>query len=294
MRRPITHFLAAAVACCTFTACTRANELAIGKAAKIKGPIQIPIAPPADFNFKPVAQIMAMRKAEVNKYAALLKSDYKPNSEVFGQVEDRKPWWGTIGMAFYGRGSKSIIGPAEESRFVLNPFLLAGNMEIIGLDRRRIREADLLQMSYPTFYQPAGLRWWPDQGKAEVTYHVSSLESQLASMLGYSRYDTRSAGMGLELINARDLGLNYVYIPPAWAYNIEIGSPMRGIISIPQFIHCGGSCGYPGGCNNMSPARAELDRFKITKLPARLVLMFWANAPAKGEPPDMTYTINYQ
>lgn len=271
-----------------------ANELLLGKAAKVSGAVDIPIAAPTDFNFKPKSQILGMRKAEVLKHANLLKGAYAPSDAVFGQVEDRKPWWGLLGQAYYGSGQNSIKGLSEESRFVLNPFLLAGMAEMFTLKPDKIPESKVASYTYATYREPTGLRWWPRDGKAEVTYLCSAAQSRLAQAHGYAPSNfTISGHFSLEAINARDLGLAYCYIPPAWAYNVKVGSPMQGTMPIPQYIHCGGSCGYPGGCNNMSPSTGWLDNFEITKLPARLVIMFWKNAPVTGrETADLTYTLN--
>jgi len=270
-----------------------ANELAIGKSAKSDASVSISIVPPANFNFKSRAEILAMRRREVMKHSELLKGPYYPDDDVFGELASGRPWWGDLGEAYYGPGPKSILGMSEESRFILNPYLLAAEEIIVGLVKERVTEDDLAHKSFPTFVQPSGLRWWPRQGKAEVTYDVSAFQSQMRSTYGADINFVNESS--LEIINARDLGLQYVYIPPTWTYNIEITNPMRGPIANPQFIHCGGSCGYPGGCNNMSPTCPQLERFKIKKFPARLILMMWKNAPTTGrEPPDMVYTINYR
>ncbi len=274
----------------------RANELLLGKTAKVTGAVDIPIVLPVEFNFKPRAEILGMRKREVLKHAQLLKGAWAPSEAVFGQVEDRKPWWGLLGQAYYGAGKDSITGPSEEARFILNPFLLVGLTEMFHLDHEKIQERNLASYVHATYREPTGLRWWPKNGKAEVTYLCSALHSRLAQAHGYSSsHFTESQTFALEAINARDLGLNYVYIPPAWAYNVKVGSPMTGTLPIPQYIHCGGSCGYPGGCNNMSPSTGWLDSFEITKLPARLSIMFWKKAPVTGrEPADMLYTMNFR
>lgn len=271
------------------------NELSTGKTAKTAGCVDIAIVPPADFNFKPRAHIFAMRKREVMKHPELLKGKYVPDEDVFGQMEDNRPWWGTVGQSYYGAGPKSIVGPALVSCAILNPYLLVELDMTPTLPKDKVSEADLARKSYPMLYQPTGLRWWPKEAKGEVTFPISACDSQLNHMLGYSGGTTNHMPAGLSLLNARDLGLNYVYIPPSWCYNMRIGSPMSGTMAIPYFIHCGGSCGYPGGCNNISPRMAEVENMEIIKLPARVILMFWKNAPTTGrEPADMTFTVNFR
>src|SRR5262245_38157044 len=78
-----------------------ANDLALGKTARVAGPVDIPIVQPADLNFKSRAQIFQMRQAEVVKHAELLRGKYAWSDAVFGQVVDGKPWWGLIGQSYY-------------------------------------------------------------------------------------------------------------------------------------------------------------------------------------------------
>src|SRR5271154_681384 len=163
-------FILAVIGICFLPQLASANELALGQSSKITGPIDIPIVPPADFNFKTKAEILQIRKREVLKHPELLKGTYIPDEQVFGRIEDKKPWWGIFGQAYYGAGQNSIRGPAEESRFILNPFLLAGEPATEGMDKSRVSASDLETHNYPTFYQPTGLRWWPKESKAEVTY----------------------------------------------------------------------------------------------------------------------------
>jgi len=268
------------------------NDLAIGKSAKTAGVVNISISPQADFNFKPSAEIFARRNQEVMKHPDLITGKYTINRDVFGQIVDGRPWWGTLGEGYYGAGQNSIRGLAVQSIFILNPFLLAAIRATPGLPRT-LTESDLENKIYPNCFPATNLRWWPKEGKAEVTYQISALKNQFCSLFNTTSWEFNGE-LGLELINARDLGLEYVYIPPTWAYNMKLGSPMRGPIKIPQYVHCGGSCGFPGGCNNMSPHTPSLDYVTYAKLPARVVLMMWKNAPVTGhEPPDMIFTINY-
>jgi hypothetical protein len=271
-----------------------ANELLLGKAAKVSGPVDIAIIPPADFNFKSKAEILQMRKREVLKHPELLNGPYVPGRGVFGQMEDRKPWWGILGEAFYGRGQNSIKGEARESRFILNPFLLAGERSVVSIDQSLVNETTLATHRFPMYYQPSGLRWWPKEGKAEVTYQITAFRNEMSARLHQSQ-SIPNPNLQLEILNARDFGLAYFYIPPSWAFNIGMSKPMSGPMLIPQYINSDGSCGYPGGCNNMSPNFAELDNFSLTSLPARLSLMFWKHPPLTGqEKADMIYTINYR
>lgn len=271
-----------------------ANELSLGRSARSAGPVDIQIMPPADFNFRTRADIFDMRRREVLKHYDLLKGNYAPDDSVFGRMEDRRPWWGTVGQGYYGKGERSIVGPSIVSYSILNPFVLACLHVTPGLPRSA-GEAALARSGYLALFQATGLRWWPREGKGEVTFLVSNCENQLSSAFGTRTNVVSHLRAALDLINARDLGLNYFYIPPAGAYNMQVGIPMREAMTIPQFVHCGGSCGYPGGCNNVSPRMAQLDDLEIVQLPARVMFMFWKNAPCIGhEAADMIFTVNFQ
>ena len=68
-------------------------------------------------------EILELREKYVSEYPELLNAAYKPSEDVFGQVEDGKPWWGILGISYYGSGQKSIEGPSKDSRYIINPFL---------------------------------------------------------------------------------------------------------------------------------------------------------------------------
>ncbi|MBX9671770.1 MAG: hypothetical protein K2X93_29545 [Candidatus Obscuribacterales bacterium] len=270
-----------------------ANDLAVGRSAKAEY-VDVAITSARDFNFKTRAELFALRIGSIQQHPELLNHAYRPDQATFGLIVDKRPWWGDIGQAYYGPGQNSIKGKSLESRFFLNPYLLVGDRMSHGLPTEKITEVDLARRSYETYLQPSNLRWWPKSGKAEVTYDLSGFKSRYCSMFDYSNLVLKGT-RGLSLVNARDLGLKYVFIPPSWAYNCSVGVPMTAPMPIPHYIHCGNSCGYPGGCNNQSPATPWLDSFSIEKVPARISLMFWKNPPKTGrEPPDMTYTLNYR
>jgi hypothetical protein len=93
--------------------------------------------------------------------------------EVFGGIGDGKSWIGIVGYSYYGQGEKIIEGPAEESRFIANPFLL------IGVDDPRcapvaqypeLRESLPPKAIYPA---PKRLRWSSDGTSGTVTYGLA-------------------------------------------------------------------------------------------------------------------------
>jgi hypothetical protein len=72
-------------------------------------------------------------------------------------------------------------------------------------------------------------------------------------------------------------------------------NPTSEAVFIKQMLHCGGTCGCRTTCcNNMSPFMEEIDRLRITKIPARAVVYLWKEEPQDIQrPPDMTYLIEF-
>jgi hypothetical protein len=278
------------------------NNLAVGKNAS-QPTLWIKLQPPVELNYKSKAEVLALRTKAVSRYPGLLAGEYLPADSVFGQIENGLPWWGMQGQFYFGSGSRSIEGPAEETRFLLNPYLLVG-ADFYGLsysgdpkltwDTKRITEAQLNSPDFPLDCPAALLQWFPREARAEATYNVGDCIQRMSQ---WATRPVTATDMYFDLIayNARDMNLNYVYLSPANSLNLAPYVTMSSPFAISHFLHRGGSCGYPGGCNNMSPPTPELDSIRITALPARAYMRLWANAPRSVEqPPDMTFIITFR
>ena len=272
------------------------NALAIGKSARAAD-LDIAIQPPAELDFKSKAEVLESRKAAVLRYPHLISGDYEPSDAVFGQIEDGRPWWGITGHFYLGPGERSIEGPAEEARFLLNPYLLVA-VEFDGLfyswDTRRIAEGDLRRPDFPFYCEASQLRWSPREARAEVTYDVSQCLART------NRWTTQPLGLAnaffsLIAYNARDMNLNYIYVSYPDSRNVSKPDAPTSPYANPQYLHRGGSCGYPGGCNNMSPDTPEISWINITELPAQAVVWLWRQRPWFGtQSPDMVFVIHFK
>jgi len=242
--------------------------------------IAIPIHEMMEFNFKTKQEMYELRKAFVASQKQFIGDNYKPSDDIFGQIQDGKPWWGILGKSYYGPGEKSISGPAEESRYLTNPLLL------VGLDNGKafiVRHKNIEPL--PIYPIPLSLYWGDGVKEAVVKYDVSTYWSGAARV--HMNPEDRP-NFTLVSYNARDLGYNYLYISPEESQNIvSPPSPAK----IKQFIHVGQSCGYPGGCNNISPRQDELI-IKVNQLPAIAHIKLWKNMPTDiYAPADMVFII---
>ncbi len=278
------------------------NTLAINQFAIIDS-LTIPITPPGELNGKTRNEIYELRQNAVMEYSWLIYTKYKPSHAVFSQIEDKNPWWGIAGQYYYGSGDQSILGPAEESRFILNPYLLVA-ADFSGLsiwnertgstfwNRAIITPAALETGRFPFYVSAENLRWWPGRGRVEVTYDLSEYLTRLNHWTA-QKYTYQAAAFNLIAYNARDFNLNYLWIDTTQSINIIADTTTQEAIAIPQYLHNGDSCGYPGGCNNMSPATPEIQGIELENLPAKLILYLWRDRPVVNETtPDITYVIN--
>lgn len=276
---------------------TKASELSIGPTAKIKSRFSVPLNLPTQFNYKTRADILSMRKKEVDKFPGLLKSAYEPYNPIWGAIEDGKPWWGTAGACIFDSGKKSMIGPSEESRFVMNPYLLvAANPGVTGIwNPGAFSSKEMNDPSFPFFWQPEGLEIDPSRPIGVVKYNITKWHNdciatnKLKGRVSIKRFS-------LVAYNARDFGFNYIYFNPEKSINVSNDIPTHDAAYIKQFIHCGGTCGCPTSCcNNMSPFMDEIDRLRITRLPARAVVYLWKEEPGDVQKaPDLVFLLEFR
>jgi len=257
--------------------------LLTGQDAKILGIYQIPVNGMEELNFKTKQEIYALRKQQIFEHKDLVDS-YEPMEAVFGQIADGKPWWGIYGIYGSGPGEKSIEGPSEESRFLLNPYLLVGLSEtgaFISTD-----PSDRKTMCYP---EPTSIKWQADECLETIEYDVERYFVYLTKIRVPAAYQRK---LSFVTFNARDLGFNYLQFDREKSNGIAWADTTGNVLPIIQFIHCGGSCGYPGGCNNMSPHQKEMT-IEVARTPARACLKLWRTHPRDtGGRPDMTVIID--
>lgn len=257
------------------------NALAIKNPAAMEV-LEIQLQPLTDLNFKTKSEVLRMRSEAVARHSQLMAGNYQPSDAVFGQIVDGLPWWGILGAYTYGKGDRSIAGPALHSESILNPYLLVVPDFNIRLHPQAVEGMDE-QTGYTQFYcAPRHLRWQPRLGRAEVTYDAECLRRNRAHSFSLAAY------------NARDLNLKYIYVSYRDSRNIVKQDEPTGAYENPQYIHQGPSCGFPGGCNNMSPQTPPIDDIRIVGWPVEVVIRLWENNPGTIEKhPDMEYIMHF-
>lgn len=274
----------------------RANELALGRSAKKTDLLMIPNVGLAKFNGISNEQLYKARSDAVYKYKSLLFDTYEPSDMIFGMCESKKPWWGVWGMHLHRQGMRSIEGPSKESAYILNPFrLVSAEANNVGLwNAKEVSKEDLANPEFPFLWESGPVFFNASRKAAQVWYLVSKYNESLIKYRSKMRVPIAAVtGFSLICYNARDFGYRYIYMDPRKSFGIKRWPAQA--VQIRQFLHCGGSCGYPGGCNNMSPHIVELDENKLTQLPARAHLKLWKEEPdTVSQDPDFTFIIDFK
>ena len=246
----------------------------------IKQEKHLRINPTSCYNYLKKSDIYSIRKKYVSESIFNTKN-YEPSEEVFGQIEDNKPWYG---LKYYAcahniKGKNAItLGDSEESRFVNTPDALVG-IETGGYDY-----SDYETNSYCT-----DLRYTKILKSLKYNPYTNTIIANFKHPIGEGYFSLKG-------INARDFGYNYVYaeyVKKAVFYESE--NITNGIHYFKDFLHTGPSCGLPGGCNNGSPAQPYLDFMVKNNADVEIHLKLWRNEPkSKKDKADINYRIIMQ
>ena len=279
------------------TASVSSNELAVGEQSKEVGAVDIGLNMPRELDGMSKKDILNTRTSLVSLHPELLVTPYEPFDSVFGMIVDGKPWWGMSGSFVWGVGERSSDGPSEESRFIYNPFLLVGanpwSAEI--WNEKSLDAANLESPDFPFTWLPSLLRYHPRRQAIQIVYDVSNFNQRLASHKDKLKDTSSVDRFGLVGYNARDFGYEFIQVSEEGSRNIEIPKDGRHPTKIDQFIHCGGSSGVAGGCNNMSPARPPFDELVLTDLPALAKIFLWKENPgSRRKQPDLTVYMHFR
>lgn len=247
-----------------------------------------PINSPRNLNFKTNEEIFRVRKKMISTYPIFFKGKYEPQTRsVFRQIEEKKPWWGLKGLMCYGPGNLAIEGESDESRFIDNPFLLVTVEE--GHALVLLKDKGNCPLSYP---KPTKISFDSDKMTFYTSYNVSSHDKVISNVARANHMKSAKMTYSFHGRNAVDFGVPYIYATSFKNLHFSNSNNIsKSVYKFKDFIHLGGSCGYPGGCNNGSPHQAETD-FQIDKYPASISFKLWKHKPASvNEKADLTYEI---
>lgn len=211
--------------------------------------IDIQINPPTELSYKLKENIYASRIDYVQN-SIFHSGNYHPSDEVFGSIESGKPWIANDICKDWQTKALKIDGPSEEARFINNPTILVA-------------------IEYPfSFSNFNDVSWCTNSistiSPTKITYQKSKNEITVSYKRLPFETENNHSFYTFNGVNARDLGYKYAYIDQSKTTYDKIifqndRNISKGIIEFQNFIHLGGSCKVPGGCNNGSPRQTYLE-----------------------------------
>ena len=246
------------------------------------GPVEI--NPLISLSGKTRKEIFEIRKLFVQESIFHIPG-YTPSAEVYGQIEDRKPWIANIICNRQGEPVPTQ-GPSEESRFINNPIILVGFES--GWLQLKPNSFHLMQKPYCTSpaanYMPKRIHYDADEKEITITYAKPQFFEP--SWSGFFFFNGK---------NARDLGYDYAYLDLSRSRTqAKFAQPdniTNRVHKFQDFFHTGGRCRVPGGCNNGSPNQPELNFNENFQARQKQVFYFklWRKRPASPEDPADIY-----
>lgn len=234
---------------------------------------------PEDYNYKTKAGIFDIRKKYV-KNSIFATENYTPSNEVYGQIENGKPWYGLQYYRCAGNAKKTnaiTVGVSEESRFINNPSYLVG----IDCGTYTLQDSsDYQQTAFCTDKKfvpyPTSITYNPD--KKTIIAVVSASGRQICTF-----NDT----------NARDLGYNFGHVSKIKnAKFISPINPSNALYEFRNYIQNENSCELKGGCNNSVPYVRETEMIIDESQTAQLNFKLWHKRPDKySDEADLNYTL---
>lgn len=260
------------------------NNIKVSDFANSPDIINIKVNAPTELSYTTKEYVYNLRKKYLNQ-SIFEDKNYTPSEEVFGFIEDNKPWV-VLGCCLNKeKGIIDVHGPSEESRFINNPSMLVAIDFPFPVNTTDKKESclNLTIAMVPT----------------EITYQKSTKEITVT----YEKFPYSTTGTQLFYtfngLNANDLGYKYAYVDknkstyiPKFTEEDNISSR---VIEFQDFLHTGGSCGVAGGCTNGSPRQPYLEFSVPSKgynIPAYVYIKLWKNQPASPyDTPDIVEKI---
>ncbi len=186
-------------------------------AAGLAAEIDIPIHPMIELDFKTREHIFELRQREVERVAELAPHQYIPSQQVFDQMESGRAWWGIEGLYFRGQTPQSNLGASEQSRLIMNPYLL------VGLREWHAYKTNLFPAVSEIYYaNPVKLHWRRDASQAWVRY---DLTDHFKYMQSHGFPDEEARTFMLLGYNARDVGFGFIQIDRSSLQNVTLPAP---------------------------------------------------------------------
>lgn len=276
------------------------NRIILGSKSQVNHyPLKLRLA--VELDNKSPEDILRLRTRAAVRHSDLIHEEYEP-SDVFHKIAGNSvDWTGTLGK-FGSDTENRSDGPADASRVLLNPLLLV-SADIWPLDaslnrikmsphsfgKRKMREYLSGRTDIPFLCDPVGLVWEPTESRASVTYDVGAF---LAARRQTDRSQVTLGAMtevDFNLLNARDLNLNYAYTSPRFTKNVVMIGDHDQAVKLEDSIVADG---HRLDTSNTFPEGS----FLLTgSFPASVEFLLWKRAPRGSRSrPDLRFTVRFE
>lgn len=278
------------------------NRLLVGSAATIPDAYPLKLRLPTELDGKTSNDIIEIRKRAVAPHDKMIAEGYEPHSAAFTALSDQSVWLGTLGKFGYADPQMATEGPADATRWLLNPLLLVGadvwpinpslermKIEPSTFGMRRVQRYLQGDSDLPFVCEPVGLIWEPTKSRGIVTYDVGSFLTDRRKSDKKQVVLTTMAEVDFNMFNARDLNFRYCYTSPKFAKNITI----RGVSEMPFEITDALDADDSGSLTAIPTWPAG--KFLLTgEYPASIEFLLWKEKPSAGTTPDVRFTIRFE
>lgn len=258
-----------------------------------------------DLSLKSKEDILNLRRERVLDNNFLIHGAYQPNDRIYSKIASGLRWWGVDGYYQHLRSTdiakQSITGRSLRGEEIYNPFFLITLKPLTysvenAAFRWNLNSVPAISGSNcPYVPRKTAVLWKPAESKAEVVYFLNEFRKVLNDNNCLETViKTDKISVGLDPVNAQDLGFNYLAFSTSSSKNIDYSKLKEDLIHLQFYYHRGTSCRIPEGCNNISPLVEDLfGRIKTTSLPARINAHLWKNKPeSPSSEPDFRYIIH--
>ena len=227
--------------------------------------VSIAVNAAASLDGLPKAEILALRKSEVQKHRglAVFPKNYEPGSRVFGQVQDRGGWVKDVRF-FINNPYLLVLNSSHPYVNVLTPYC---NVRAVTYSERKLTEA----------YRGEAARKW--------FYYI------------YDYYKQNKEIIRLWFANAYDAGFRFAHIDRKRSLNVDLtwkdsqDSLLNGVYSGNEFFHVGHLAK-----NNISPRDERATIRLVTRdTKTAIYIKLWKNKPAsRHATEDFAYVIEME
>ena len=285
-KHPITIFvIAMLIADLSLIKISELRNLQISKIMPNNKMEELAINPLSSYTGKTKDEILKDRK-QIVKQSLFNSDNYLPRDAVFGQIEDKKAWWGIDYIICSDKSinaNQNSKGNSEESRYINNPNMLVG----VQMSKSFIKTDELKD-----FCNDKSLIFIPNKISYDKKTNLIIINYKVTKN-AIRKINNKYIEYLIEGINARDFGYNWVYANNYknvffMPQNLDSTTLNQKPQVFKDFIHLGTACKVDGGCNNASPYQQEM-AFYLKELPADMTLSLWKNKPFTKHQPANIY-----